>query len=348
MRVVIVEDNTTNLAVLCKLASRIEGIEVHGFSNAPDALEDARHHGCDLMLVDNIMPGMSGLQLLTEIRKLPSHQHVPVMMITADPCPQKRLAAFEAGSTDFLAKPVDPTELRSRITNLLSLRAAQNALRVRADHLATEVEAATEHLQRREEDMIYRLARAIEFRDQETSQHVVRVARVASVLAQELGQGPNFVQTIWLAAPLHDVGKVGIPDAILNKPGELDPDEIDSMRRHAAIGAQILEGGDSFLIQMAEEIAHCHHERWDGTGYPRRLGGEEIPLSARITAVADVFDALCSERSYKRAWSTDEARAEILRCAGTQFDPDCVAAFERAWPEIERLYTSKTTVSFAA
>lgn len=348
MRVVIVEDNTTNLAVLCKLVSRMENVAVEGFANSVEALEDAKRNPCDLMVVDNIMPEMSGIELLSEIRRLPTHQHVPVIMITADACSGTRLEAIEAGSTDFLAKPVDPVELRSRITNLLQLRGAQNALRDRADTLSAEVAAATHYLRKREEDMIYRLARAIEFRDHETAQHVVRVARVASILGEELGQDAEFVRTLWLAAPLHDVGKVGIPDAILNKPGKLDPEEIGNMRRHAFIGAQILADGDSLLIQMAEEIAHAHHEHWDGNGYPQRLKGEQIPLSARITAVADVFDALCSERPYKRAWSTADAYAEIVRCSGRQFDPLCVAAFERAWPKIQHLYETEKAVSAAA
>lgn len=341
MRVVIVEDNRTNLEVLTQLVRRMPAITVEGFSEATSALADARNQTCDLMIIDNVMPGMSGLQLVQAARALPSHRHVPIIMITADADRSTRLAAIDAGATDFLAKPVDPIELRSRLTNLLALRSAQNQLEDRAVHLEAEVDRATAHLQRREEDMIYRLARAIEVRDHETGDHVERVARVAGILATAMGFDTEFVRTLWLAAPLHDVGKIGVPDAVLNKPGRLDGSELAHMKLHPTIGAEILADGDSDMLRMAEQIARCHHEKWDGSGYPDGLAGELIPVPARITAVADVLDALCSPRSYKPAWPASEARDEILRGAGTHFDPACVSALDRAWEQIAPIYTSR-------
>lgn len=341
MRVVIVEDNRTNLEVLTQLVRRMPAVIVQGFAEGSSALADAHVQTCDLMIVDNVMPGMSGLQLVEALRALPSHRHVPIIMITADADRPTRLAAIKAGATDFLAKPVDPIELGSRLTNLLALRSAQNKLQDRAVHLEAEVAEATAHLQQREEDMIYRLARAIEVRDHETGDHVERVARVAGILAKAMGHGAEFVRTLWLAAPLHDVGKIGVSDAILNKPGRLDCAELAHMRQHPTIGAEILADGASDMLRMAEQIARSHHEKWDGTGYPQGLAGEQIPIAARITAVADVLDALCSPRSYKPAWSANEARDEILRGSGTHFDPACTSALEKAWAQIAPIYPSR-------
>ncbi len=347
MRVIVVEDNVTNLRVLCGIISRLPGIECQGFSDPRLAVEDVLCHLSDLIIVDYMMPEIDGLQLVRTVRALATHAHVPVIMVTADGDRNTRLAAIDAGVTDFLAKPVDPTELKARVTNLLALRGAQNALARRAEDLALEVAKATEHLQQREEEIINRLARAIEFRDNETSEHVARVATVAKIIAEELGQSEHFARTLYLAAPLHDVGKIGVPDAVLNKPGKLDSAELVAMRRHVEFGEQILANGDSDLVQMAEQVAASHHERWDGAGYPRGLQGNEIPLSARITAVADVFDALCSARAYKPAWPIATAHEEILRCAGSQFDPACVEAFERGWPRIAELF-SRQQISSAA
>lgn len=338
MRVVIVEDNSTNLAVLCGIVRRMEGVQCTGFADPLEALADLKARPCDLAIVDFLMPGLNGLELIRAMRAIERHRHVPIVMITADADRALRLDAIAQGATDFLAKPVDPIELRSRVANLLALRAAQNALAERADTLAEEVARATAHLQRREEEIVHRLARAIEFRDNETSEHVARVATISRIIAEEMQQDDAFVRVLALAAPLHDVGKIGVPDAILNKPGRLDADERAVMQQHAVIGAEILADGDSDLVRMAAAVAANHHERWDGKGYPRGLSKLEIPLSARITAIADVFDALCSVRSYKPAWPVEVAHQEILRGSGSHFDPECVAAFERAWPRIVALF----------
>lgn len=347
MRVIVVEDNTTNLTVLCGIVSRLPDVECQGFSDPKLAIEDILCRASDLMIVDYLMPDIDGLQFVAAVRSMAMHAHVPIIMVTADEDRATRLAAINAGVTDFLAKPIDPIELKARASNLLELRGAQNALARRADTLALEVAQATRHLQAREEEIINRLARAIEYRDNETSEHVARVATVARIIAEELGQPAEYARTLYLAAPLHDVGKIGVPDAILNKPGKLDDAEIVTMRKHVEVGEKILADGDSDLVQMAAEIAGAHHERWDGAGYPKGLAGHAIPLSARITSVADVFDALCSARVYKPAWTVDAARAEIRRCAGTQFDPACVDAFERGWPRISDLFFEDTITSAA-
>jgi len=348
MHICIVEDQVTSLSVLKGILSRMEGHEVEGFSAPAIALARCETKVFDLVLVDYIMPGMNGIEMVGALRKLPGYAHVPVIMITAEHDRELRIAAIAGGATDFLNKPVDPQELRVRARNLLSLRQAQQALSDRAVHLLLAVEQATRKLAEREQEVIWRLARAIELRDGSTGEHVSRVATLARLIATRLGLDKEFCQTIFLAAPLHDTGKIGVPDAILNKPGRLTPDEMAIMRTHTQIGGSILAGGDSALVRLAQEIALTHHEKWDGSGYLGNMMGKDIPISGRIVAIADVFDALCSERPYKLAWSLPDARAEINRQSGIHFDPDCVAAFESCWPEIETLYTPKEAVAMAA
>ena len=259
-------------------------------------------------------------------------------MVTSEGDRQIRLDAISAGAADFLNKPVDPIELRARLTNLLALRRAQLDLANHAHWLEREVAKATQHLSEREEEVIWRLSRAIEFRDGGTGEHISRVATVSQLIAEGLGCDTEFCRTVYLAAPLHDVGKVGIPDAILTKPGRLSEEEMATMREHVLLGQRILAGAESSLMRVAERIVASHHERWDGTGYPCGLSGESIPLEGRIVAVADVFDALCSARPYKKGWPVGDAYDEINRCAGGHFDPRVVDAFNARWSEILTLY----------
>ncbi|WP_424932784.1 HD domain-containing phosphohydrolase [Amaricoccus macauensis] len=341
MHVLVVEDNSINLAVLKTIVSRIPGCSVSGLEDPLEALSFAGRTPCDLVLVDFNMPRMNGVQFVQNLRENPTHAHVPVIMITADNDRDLRITAIEAGATDFLNKPVDPDELKVRVTNLLKLRKAQVELANRAVWLTREVEAATKELLLREEEMIWRLARAIEYRDGGTGEHINRVAAISRIVAEELGLDRNHCRDIYLAAPLHDVGKIGVSDSILNKPGGLDSAETAAMREHVNYGANILADGHSNLLKVAASIAKSHHERWDGTGYPDGLAGKDIPIEGRIAAIADVFDALCTDRPYKRAWSLDRAREHISSEAGAHFDPQCVAAFERAWPRIAD-YMSET------
>ncbi len=259
---------------------------------------------------------------------------VPIIMVTTENEPAVRHAALTAGATDFLAKPVDSSELRLRVRNLLALRQAQTLLADRAKLLEHEVAAATAGILARERELVQRLARAAEFRDPETGAHILRMARYSELIARKLGLPAAFQSLLLEAAPMHDVGKLATPDAILLKPGRLDPDEMAIMRRHAEIGAHILSGSESPLIQLAEQIAGAHHEKFDGSGYPRGLAGDAIPLSARIVAVADVFDALTSARPYKRAWTLEAARAFLAEHTGSHFCPVCSAAFLDSWDEV--------------
>lgn len=213
----------------------------------------------------------------------------------------------------------------------------------RFDSMLAEIRASTDRILAREQEIIERLGRAGEMRDDQTGQHVGRVARISRIIATELGLPDAYVDDLCRASPMHDVGKVSIPDQILHKPGRLDPEERRAMEEHARRGYEILQGSSSPLVQLAAEIAISHHERWDGAGYPNRIAGAEIPLSGRITAVADVCDALLSERPYKQPWSLQEVRDFLAREAGAHFDPDCVRALTARWPELEAIYVPSST-----
>lgn len=320
--------------MLHHVLSGLDGVDITTFLSPVVALEAAERHQFDLLLVDNVMPDLGGIELTWRVRQIDGYRAVPIIMVTSDNDRLLRVEAFHAGVTDFINKPFDRIELLARVRNLLALRRAQRDLADRAEWLAREVEAATRHLALREEEVIWRLARAVEFRDGDTGEHVSRVANISRMMAEAMDLPAVHCRNIYLAAALHDVGKIGVRDAVLGKPGKLDAGEMEEMRRHVEFGGRILAEGDSDLIRMAERIALSHHERWDGTGYPNRLAGTDIPVEGRIVAVADVFDALCSDRPYKKAWPVADARAEIGRLAGSHFDPACVAAFEACWQAI--------------
>ncbi|WP_187967994.1 HD domain-containing phosphohydrolase [Aquibium microcysteis] len=334
MRTIVIDDSRSSLLAVVDQLSRLENCEPEGFLDPEEALARCRLEQFDLVLVDYVMPRMDGLEVLAALRALDRYATVPIVVITSMNDRDLKRRAIELGATDFLTKPFDWSELLARARNLLDLRQAQVELADRAARLAREVEAAVRHLSEREEEVIWRLARAVEYRDGTTGDHVSRVATISRLIAEALGFDQERQRMIYLAAPLHDIGKIGIADAILNKPGRLSADEFDQMRTHVSIGARILDGGSSELVRIAALIARTHHERWDGTGYPAGLAGEAIPIEGRIVAVADVFDALCSERPYKPSWPVERARAEILSLGGSHFDPACVAAFDAQWPKI--------------
>jgi response regulator RpfG family c-di-GMP phosphodiesterase len=334
MNIVIVDDNAVNLMLMAALARSATGVEPLRFDDPVIGLEWCQANGADLIVVDFMMPRMDGHQFIEAVRATPHLADVPVVMVTATGQNAVRRRALEIGATDFLTKPVDSTEIKLRLRNLLQLRHAQNLLRDRAALLADEVRKATEAIVLRERDLIVRLSRAAEFRDPETGGHIQRMAHYAASIARHLGEPESYAQALLTAAPMHDVGKLGTPDHILLKNGTLDAAELVEMHRHAEIGGRILADTDSPLLKLACEIAETHHEKFDGSGYPRGLKGEQIPLGGRIVAVADVFDALNSNRPYKKAWSLDDSRAYVEQHSGSHFDPRCVDAFVRAWDDV--------------
>jgi putative two-component system response regulator len=286
-----------------------------------------------------MMPHMDGFAVMSQLAaRVPAGEYLPVLVLTADISPEARARALSAGAKDFLTKPLDHLEVLLRIRNLLETRQLHLQLATQNRVLDERVQARTRDLEEARIEILDRLAIAAEFRDDDTGQHTLRVGITSARIAERIDQAPSQVELIRRAAPLHDVGKIGIPDAILLKPGKLTPEEWRIMQTHATVGTRILRGSRAPVLQLAEQIALCHHERWDGTGYPTGTRGESIPLAARIVAVADVFDALTHDRPYKAAWPASDAIAEIRRQSGIQFDPLLVEAFlSETEPVLERL-----------
>jgi putative two-component system response regulator len=343
MDALIVDDSPTMLLRLRRILETDGTVTLTTSRDPVAALLEARTRSFDIVLIDYHMPEMDGLTFIAAMRAIPFYAQVPIVMITSDVCDKTRLAALEAGATDFLDKRTGGVELKVRLHNLVRLANAVRKLDDQVALLAGEVETATRHLREREAEIIFRLSLAVEYRDNDTGAHTWRVARYSEVIAEGLGLPHEFCRRLYLAAPLHDVGKVAVPDGILLKKGSLTPDEFAVVRTHTEIGRRILEGSASELIQMGAEIAESHHEKWDGTGYPNGLAGEAIPLSARILAVADVFDALTTQRPYKAAMPLDEARSAIAEQRGRHFDPACVDAFMECWDDVVRIAAMTTS-----
>lgn len=334
VQALLVDDSPSMLDLLTRVVESDGSVRAHPYTDPVQALESARTIDYDIVLVDYQMPKLDGISFIRALREFPRFVDVPVAMITSVEDEAVRLQALEAGATDFLPKRPQATELTVRLRNLIKLGAAVRKLNNQTEMLASEVAAATRKLQEREEEIILRLALAVEYRDNDTGEHTLRVARYSRLIAEELGLASRFCREIYLAAPLHDVGKVAIPDQILLKPGRLDEAEMATIRTHADIGSQILADSHCELIQLAAVIARGHHERWNGSGYPDGLRGREIPIAARIVAVADVFDALTMKRPYKKAMPLEEARAYMAERKGTEFDPLCIDAFLARWNEV--------------
>jgi len=328
-RVVIVDDRSTARRLLEGLANTLEpGVVVDSFEDPHEALAQMQLVTPDLIITDYRMPGMDGIEFTRRIRAERRLADVPVIIVTVVEDRQVRYQALENGATDFLTRPIDPQECRARCLNLLALRRSQRVVADRAQWLEEQVMLATREVRTRERETLMKLAKAGEYRDEETGNHIIRMAKYARLIAEELKLSAMECDEIEAAAPMHDIGKIGIPDHILRKPGKHTAEEQDVMRRHPLIGHGILGDSPSRYLQMGAVIALGHHEKYDGTGYPQGLVGEDIPLPARIAAVADVFDALTSHRPYKQAWSFQEALRYVRSESGKHFDPECVRAFE--------------------
>ena len=333
-QVLIVDDTEINLILFQALVLKLGDCDCKTFSVATQGLAWAQAQELDLVIVDYMMPELDGIEFIRRLRQTPGREEIPILMITANDQKEVRYQALEAGATDFLTKPVDKLEFLARAKNMISLSDARHKLANRAQWLAAEVQKATLQIVQRERETVYRLCRAAEYRDPETGAHILRMAHYSALIAKGLGLPVTDQELLLEAAPMHDIGKVGISDQILLKPGRLDSAEFEIMKRHAAFGQEILQGSSSLVLQAGAEIARCHHEKFDGSGYPAGLVGEAIPLFSRIVAVADVFDALTSERPYKRPWTLEAAREHLRAAAGTHFDPRCVASFLDQWDEV--------------
>lgn len=332
MKVVIIDDAQMNLTLLQHLVRKIPDCEAILFNDPLVALDWCCTNDPDLVVVDYMMPQMSGIQLTEKFRE--RFPDTPVLMVTANHETELRHLALQSGITDFLNKPLDNVEFLARAKNMLAIRKSHLALSNRAEWLAEEVRKATELIVAQERETIFCLARAAEYRDPETGAHIQRMAHYSRHIAKSLGLSVEQQDLLLEAAPMHDIGKVGIPDMILLKPGKLTEQEFSIMKQHAVIGYEVLNSSHAPLMKVAAEIAHTHHEKFDGSGYPRGIKGEEIPLFGRIVAVADVFDALTSERPYKKAWGMDQAMQFLRDGHGKHFDPACVDAFFASWNEV--------------
>jgi putative two-component system response regulator len=329
-RILVLDDELANVRLLERLLETQGCTGVVSATDPREALDLFTAYQPDLVLLDLHMPHRDGLEVLAELRAAtPPGGFVPVVVLTADVTSRARTAALSQGASDFLVKPLDAGEVLLRIRNLLRMRAMHGALARENERLDEGVRARTRELEEAQHEILARLARAAEYRDDFTGDHTQRVGEMAARIAAALGLAAGEVEVIRRAAPLHDVGKIGIPDSILTKAAALTPGERTLMQRHTTIGADILSGSRFAPLQRAAEIALTHHMRWDGAGYPTAAAGHEIPVSGRIVAVADVFDALIHERPYKRAWAVAEALEEVRAQSGRQFDPDVVEAFLR-------------------
>ncbi len=326
--VLIIDDLFSSRLLLAEIVRQIDGkLNLELFDTPSRALEYARTNRVDMVLTDYKLPEFDGIQLVRQIRSLPHCIDVPIIVITVVDDRRVRYDALEAGATDFLIKPLDEHETRARCANLLDLRRHKIVLSDQARVLQYQVDKSIAEIHERELETLSKLAKAGEFRDRTTGNHLTRMARYSALIGTNMGLAPETVHVLEVAAPMHDIGKIGIPDSVLLKEGPLNTEEDAVMKTHPRMGYDILKDSPSKYLSMGAIIALGHHERFDGSGYPNGLHGEDIPVVARIVAVADVFDALISERPYKHAWSTDEGFAYLISQKGRHFDPRCVDAF---------------------
>ena len=327
-RILIVDDEQGNVDVLTRMLKAAGYRRVEGTTDSSQTVAIFHQFRPDLILLDLTMPVMDGFAVLERLAPLmPNDVYLPILILTGDIRFEARQRALSSGAKDFLLKPFDMTEVLLRIKNLLETRNLYLLLQEQNQNLEARVAARTRELEEARVEILQRLSDAAEYRDDDTGQHTKRVASIAVAIGRSMGLDHHTLELLRWSSPLHDVGKIGIPDSVLLKPARLTPAEMEIMKSHTTIGARILMGGQSPLVQMAETIALCHHERWDGTGYPRELSGEDIPIEARLVAVADVFDALTHARPYRGAWPVEETRAEIARGAGRHFDPEITRVF---------------------
>jgi putative two-component system response regulator len=338
--ILIVDDQPQNIELL-EAYLVPQDYEIVTAKNGEEALGKLSGNPIDLILLDVMMPGMDGFEVIRRVRQDDKNRLLPIILVTALQEKEDRVKGIDAGCDDFISKPVDKMELLARVRSLLKVKAYNDLminyrkeLEVEVTKRTGELKQALEKIKAASLETIYRLSMASEYKDEDTGAHIKRMSRYSTAVARRMGLAENTIETILYAAPMHDLGKIGIPDRILLKPGMLDPAEWEIMKRHSVIGAKILKGSDAEFIMLAEIIAQSHHEKWDGSGYPDGLKGVEIPLASRIAAIADVFDALTSKRPYKEALSLETSLAIIREGRGIHFDPDVVDAFFAILDEI--------------
>jgi len=333
-RVLVVDDQPPNTLLLRKLLEAEGYRQVVTINDPTEVLPLQRQSPFDVILLDIRMPKLDGFGVMRMLQDDAGEDYVPIIVLTAQTDEDTRLRALAEGAKDFVTKPFNRVEVLNRIRNMLEVRLLHRRVREQNELLEQRVQERTLELQETRLEIVRRLGKAAEFRDNETGFHIIRMSKFSELIARAMGMNGAVAELILHASPMHDIGKLGIPDGILLKPGKLDPHEWEVMKTHTDMGGEILDGHHSRLLQMAARIARAHHERWDGTGYPRCLREKEIPLEARIVAVADVFDALTSRRPYKKPWTVEASIEEIRNLTGRHFDPAVVKAFLTALPRI--------------
>lgn len=326
-KILLIDDQEIILHFLKKILCRLPDTEILACQSAVDALKLCELQAWDLIVVDYQMPEMNGLEFVQYCRSMLWGKEIPILMVTASTSKEVKYQLLDLGIVDFLQKPVDPTELIARARNLISLHHLTVALTQHNQKLQSEVKRMTAELIEREKESIMVLAKAAESKDPETGFHLLRMASYSHKIGLEIGLSSLQAEQLFLAAPMHDVGKIGVPDRILLKQGKLESDEWLEMQKHTVYGFEILGNSTTPILNMGGVIALNHHEAWNGDGYPYGIKGEQIPLVARVVAVADIFDALISKRPYKNPWPFDSAVDEIKKLSGIKLDPACVDAF---------------------
>jgi len=336
-KILIVDDNKDNVELLEELLALDRFGNVWSTTDPREVETLYREHRFDIILLDLHMPYLNGFQVMDRLSDILANDYLPILVLTAESDHEICVRALEMGAKDFITKPFHRAEVLLRICSMLEVRILYNQHRDQAKILEDAVKKRTRELRETQLEIIRHLGRAGEYRDNETGMHIVRMSKICECLAGARGLGDIFTETILHASPMHDVGKIGIPDRILLKPGKLDPKEWEIMQTHAEIGVKILGESPNEALTMARNIAWTHHEKFDGSGYPRGMVGEEIPVEGRIAAVADVFDALTSERPYKKAWSVEESVEFIKANSGSHFDPDYVELFVNSMGDILKI-----------
>ncbi len=339
-----IDDEYLNLVLIEEMGRKLD-LEILSFTNPKEALEHLKYNSVDIIFVDYMMPEMDGISLIQEARYY--YPDIPIIMITAVTSDNSlKLRALESGATDFLSKPLNLPEFSARVQNLKKLRESQLLYKNWADMLQSEVEKATNDISLREFETLKVLGSAAEYKDPETGEHILRVAHYSRIIAEELTDDKNLQQQIFRAAPLHDIGKIGVPDTILLKPAKLTSAEYEEIKKHSRMGYEIMKNAESPYLKTGAKIALTHHEKWNGKGYPQSLSKEDIPLCGRIVAITDVFDALTSLRPYKEPWSFEDAVQLLKSERGQHFDPTVVDAFLSRIDEIRNIlnvYSDDTT-----
>lgn len=333
-RILLVDDEPANLKLLDKMLYHEGYTGLVSIQDPRQVLPEYLKSPVDLILLDINMPYLNGYEVMDQLQQLNDPLLPPIIVLTAQAGRDFLMKALTSGARDFISKPFDRYELLARVRNLLDAHQSLRMTHQQNEILEELVQQRTKEVVKSRLEVVRRLGRAAEYRDNETGQHVLRMSHTCALLAKGIGLSSEQCETILHASPMHDIGKIGISDTILLKPGRLTPEERAIMETHVAIGADILAGAETELLEVARIIALTHHEKWDGSGYPNRLAGEVIPLEGRITAIADVFDALTSKRPYKEAWPVDQAVANLKENAGLHFDPALVEVFLSILPEV--------------